>query len=160
MAKKNDALTAPNRNTSLTAADAASVDLDSLITPMSADALNEAASTGKVRPRVLTLPEGGMIRSVRVIGKGPNIEVNPQNPNPLEPDKKDWVSSWHLEVKPGLEVHLVSSYQLDHELPELIDHVVSIGKGIKKSVGKRMVNQFTIIDHGVINSTTGEVTEP
>lgn len=89
--------------------------VDFLKQKTTSDALNEAAKEGKILPRVLVLEEGEMFRGV-VMGPGPIIEVRPQTPDPLEPNKMNPVTSWHLRHESGVEVYLMSAYQLDKEI--------------------------------------------
>lgn len=134
MAKKNN-------DTAL----AVTTDTSELVSSLTNDQLADRLKRGKMVARVLVLEEGKCFEGLL---HGPGTPRESRDEDAAGEVRVSLLSTWRMTHDSGILVDLMSSYQLDVDLPPLIGHRVFIQKEAKKSVGKKMINQFSIIDMG------------
>jgi len=109
----------------------------------SADDIEAAMSSGTAMPIVESLDEEG--KGVRGLyqGAGAPVEFT-------DADGEVRTLATHVfKVAAGARVAIVGSHQLDHELPDLEGHEVTVIRGSQGSTRKgRRINRYLIVDHG------------
>lgn len=99
---------------------------------------------GEIVPRIISLDDVGSYVEGVIIGRGQVVPYTDAagDDRPL--------TTWRFELAPGVKVDVLSAYELDKSLADLIGHKVAVVKGPTKKVGARQVNQYAISDKGKV----------
>jgi hypothetical protein len=86
-----------------------------------ANAMERARASGtKMRPKVWSFKDPGQCVTGKLEGRGADVEME----DAAGETKR--LTTWVLDVGDGIRIALMSSYQLDHELSELVGRLVRI----------------------------------
>lgn len=111
-----------------------------LVQELSIEEIAALCEQGQQMPEVLALEEGQSFRGA-LIGPGGEIPYTDQ-----KGDEKQ-LKTWNFHHASGANIEILSAYELDKHLPNLIGSKdVLIVKGKKKDIGGKMVNQFKVVN--------------
>lgn len=125
-----------------TAIETVDLSVNHLLSTPTAEEVQAKLSKGKMVAQVVQLAEGQAVEGMLI---GPGTEVETTDDATGEPKQ---LNTWRMEHATGITIDLLSSHQLDKNLPELVGNTVFVQKLPKKQVGARQVNQFCIVDMG------------
>ncbi len=104
------------------------------------DAMRDAeVGRTKMRPKVVSLKEPGVRITGLLVGKGADVEIED-----AAGDSRA-LGTWVFDCGNGFHFAVMTSYQLDHELPELVGKKVRVTLLGQEDTGKgRRVKNFLI----------------
>ncbi len=103
----------------------------------------QAMAKGRLLRQIVTMQEGSFLEG-RLVGPGAPIDVK-------APDgETSACRTWDFDMGNGITVGILGSHQLDSELPHLVGHRLYVEKYGTKKVGSRQVNQWCVVDLGLV----------
>jgi hypothetical protein len=121
-------------------------DVSSLLQTPTADIINEKLAKGRMAAQIMEIPEGKAFEGF-VVGPGQVIESTDKDEKDEAGDPKvQIIYTIRMRHESGLEVDIMQDYQLKKDLLPLVGKKAWIQRQPQKSIGKRRVNQWAVID--------------